>query len=138
MSGPTPRAPLNAMHTKPGEFRDRQLGPTLMHAARHPFYRAHWAGHLAAGPHAAAADAWSLLAALPPTERRHLSDDLTPLLEEGDEIVGVGFSSGSTGSILARYVTARERAVTSALTAAAGLPRAGAAGRALGVRLRGT
>ncbi|MDX3659769.1 hypothetical protein PV646_20915 [Streptomyces sp. ID05-26A] len=112
------------MTTRSGGFRDRQLGPTLTHAARHPFYRDHWARHLGAP---GAADAWALLAALPPTERRHLSEDLSPMLDDGDEIVGVGFSSGSTGSSMTRYFTARERNLAGAFAkAAAGPPPAGA------------
>lgn len=111
--------------TKPLGFRDRQLGPTLTLAARHPFYREHWGGHPVTG-----ADAWSLLAALPPTERRHLVDDLAPVLVDGDEIVGVGFSSGSTGSMVTRYFTARERTLSGALVAA-GVPRAGGATKPL-------
>ncbi|MFD5824396.1 hypothetical protein [Lentzea sp. NPDC060358] len=111
------------MTTRSGGFRDRQLGPTLAHAARHPFYRDHWARHLGAP---GALDAWDLLAALPPTERRHLSEDVRPVLDDGDEIVGVGFSSGSTGSAMTRYFTARERALTGAFAeAAAGSAPAG-------------
>ena len=127
------------MRTNPGGFSRRQLGPTLAHAARHPFYQEHWADfrragrlrtdRLESGLPDAVADAWSLLADLPPTERRHLVEDLTPVLADGDEIVGIGFSSGSSGSIVSRYVTARERTLTAALTAADGKPRPGGAAR---------
>lgn len=69
-------------------------------------------------------DAWALLAALPPTERRHLSEDISPMLDDGDEIVGVGFSSGSTGSAMTRYFTARERTLAGAFTKATTRPPA--------------
>ncbi|SDH32412.1 hypothetical protein SAMN05216553_11962 [Lentzea fradiae] len=110
------------MTTRSGGFRDRQLGPTLSHAARHPFYRDHWAPHLGAP---SARDPWALLDALPPTERRHLSEDVTPMLDDGDEIVAVGFSSGSTGSAMTRYFTARERELAGMFTKA-GPARTGA------------
>jgi phenylacetate-coenzyme A ligase PaaK-like adenylate-forming protein len=98
------------------DFRDRQLGPTLAHAAAHPFYREHWGAHARDAAHVDREQAWDLLDALPPLGRDHLSECLAPQVEPDDEIVGMSFSSGSSGSIVSRYVTAKERALAAALT----------------------
>ncbi len=87
-------------------FQTQQLGITLRNAVRHPFYEKHWhqgdGVDLLSNPAVALKD-------LPVVYKEHLDGEIQPVLEEGDEIVGVSFSSGSTGRIVSRFSTLRER-----------------------------
>jgi phenylacetate-coenzyme A ligase PaaK-like adenylate-forming protein len=77
---------------------------------RHPFYRDHWKGFFDSGDAALAeADALQLLVELPALTRQDLKLRLAPFLDEDDELTGVGFSSGSSGEVVCRYMCAKEQ-----------------------------
>lgn len=97
-------------HYSASKFRRLQLGTTLRQAAKHSFYRKHWAHYLTQieNEQVEPEHAWNVLARLPITTRRHLAAEIPAELDADDEIVGIGFSSGSSGSVVCRYRTAKE------------------------------
>lgn len=105
-------------HYSASKFRRLQLGTTLKRAARHSFYRKHWSDHLTAieNEQGAPEHAWNVLVQLPITTRRHLAEEIPAELDADDEVVGIGFSSGTSGSVVCRYRTAKEARHAAALS----------------------
>ena len=85
-------------------FASSQIGVTIQNALKHPFYKHHWAQVTAEEFNTPGLE---ILNYLPPVSRHDL-ELMEPFVREGDQIIAISHSSGTTGKLVYRYRTREE------------------------------